>query len=46
VWDLVGGADGEVHDVSGEAAPVLAWLTGREDGASLRGEVPALPAWG
>jgi maleylpyruvate isomerase len=46
VWDLVGGVDGEPHRVSGGAAPVLAWLTGRGDGTELDGEVPALPAWG
>lgn len=46
VWDLAGGAEGEVHHVSGEAAPVLAWLTGRGDGGELDGDVPALPAWG
>jgi maleylpyruvate isomerase len=46
VWDLVGGGDGDPHQVSGEAAPVLAWLTGRGDGAGLDGDVPALPAWG
>ncbi|HEX2130434.1 MAG TPA: maleylpyruvate isomerase family mycothiol-dependent enzyme [Actinophytocola sp.] len=43
-WDLVGGTD--VHEVSGAAAPVIAWLTGRGDGAELSGDVPALPAWG
>ncbi|HEV7648451.1 MAG TPA: maleylpyruvate isomerase family mycothiol-dependent enzyme [Actinophytocola sp.] len=46
VWDLVGGAGGEAHEVSGAAAPVLAWLTGRGDGGDLRGDVPVLPAWG
>jgi maleylpyruvate isomerase len=46
VWDLVGGADGDVHQVSGEAAQVIAWLTGRGDGAELDGDVPVLPAWG
>lgn len=46
VWDLVGGAAGDVHDVSGRAAAVLAWLTGRGDGGELAGDVPALPAWG
>jgi maleylpyruvate isomerase len=46
VWDLVGGAEGEPHEVSGAAAPVLAWLTGRGDGAELDGDVPVLPAWG
>jgi maleylpyruvate isomerase len=43
-WDLVGGTD--VHEVSGEAVPGIAWLTGRGDGAELSGEVPVLPAWG
>ncbi len=46
VWDLVGGGDGDAHPVSGPAAPVLAWLTGRDDGAELEGDVPVLPAWG
>jgi len=47
VWDLIGGTDGaDLHEVSGEAAPVIAWLTGRGDGAELSGNVPALPAWG
>lgn len=44
VWDLVGGT--HVHEVSGEAAPVIAWLTGRGDGAELAGDVPVLPPWG
>ncbi|WP_260194892.1 maleylpyruvate isomerase family mycothiol-dependent enzyme [Actinophytocola gossypii] len=43
-WDLVGGT--EVHEVSGAAVPVIAWLTGRGDGAELTGDVPVLPAWG
>ena len=46
VWDLVGGADGSVHEVSGTAPAVLAWLTGRGDGRELAGDVPVLPAWG
>jgi maleylpyruvate isomerase len=46
VWDLVGGADAEVRRVSGKAASVLAWLTGRGDGRELDGDVPVLPAWG
>ncbi|MGH3875666.1 MAG: maleylpyruvate isomerase family mycothiol-dependent enzyme [Actinophytocola sp.] len=46
VWDLVGGLEGEPHPVSGKAAPVLAWLTGRGDGQQLDGDVPVLPAWG
>nr|WP_281257456.1 maleylpyruvate isomerase family mycothiol-dependent enzyme [Actinophytocola xinjiangensis] len=45
VWDLVGGG-GTVHEVTGEAAEVIGWLTGRRDGSTLRGEVPDLPAWG
>ncbi|WP_285639300.1 maleylpyruvate isomerase family mycothiol-dependent enzyme [Lentzea sp. NBRC 102530] len=31
--------------VSGSASAVLAWLTGRSDGAGLRGELPELPDW-
>jgi maleylpyruvate isomerase len=46
VWDLVGGAAGSAHEVSGPAPAVLAWLTGRGDGQELAGDVPALPAWG
>jgi maleylpyruvate isomerase len=46
VWDLGGGAGGSVHDVSGAAAAVLGWLTGRGDGRELAGDVPTLPAWG
>jgi len=45
VWDLVGG-DETVHEVSGEAAAVIGWLTGRRDGSPLTGDVPVLPAWG
>jgi len=44
-----GGAAGPVT-VSGLACWVLAWLTGRDDGAALSvaggGPVPAMPAWG
>jgi maleylpyruvate isomerase len=32
-----------VYEVAGPAEAVLAWLTGRGDGAELSGEVPALP---
>jgi maleylpyruvate isomerase len=31
--------------VSGSASAVLGWLTGRTDGAGLRGELPELPDW-
>jgi maleylpyruvate isomerase len=31
--------------VIGLAAPAIAWLTGRSDGADLTGEVPVLPVW-
>jgi maleylpyruvate isomerase len=46
VLDLTGGAGEDARPVSGEAAAVLAWLTGRGDGGDLTGEVPDLPAWG
>jgi maleylpyruvate isomerase len=42
VWE-VAGSDDEVYEVAGPAEAVLAWLTGRGDGAELSGEVPALP---
>ena len=45
-WELVNGRDDPVHDVEGDAADVVAWLTGRADGSALRGDVPVLPAWG
>ncbi|MFL6124308.1 maleylpyruvate isomerase family mycothiol-dependent enzyme [Actinophytocola sp.] len=45
-WDLAGGHDDRTYEVAGPAADVVAWVTGRGDGASLRGEVPVLPAWG
>ncbi|MFC4859049.1 maleylpyruvate isomerase family mycothiol-dependent enzyme [Actinophytocola glycyrrhizae] len=46
VWDLVNGGEEPRHDVTGDAATALAWLTGRSDGTGLRGDVPVLPAWG
>lgn len=46
VWDLTGGLDDRVHEVAGSAADAIAWLSGRGDGAGLRGDVPVLPAWG
>lgn len=45
-WDLVGAREEATYEVAGPAADVIAWLTGRGDGAALRGDVPALPAWG
>jgi maleylpyruvate isomerase len=45
-WDVVGGRGGEVHEVTGGPAEVLAWLTGRSEGEGLRGDVPRLPPWG
>jgi maleylpyruvate isomerase len=45
VWHL-GGHDDQAHEVTGAAADVLAWLSGRGDGTTLRGVVPELPAWG
>ena len=42
-----GGEHGDrTYEVAGPAAEVLAWLTGRDDGAGLSGDVPVLPAWG
>jgi maleylpyruvate isomerase len=46
VWDLVNGRDDARRDVSGAAADVVSWLTGRGDGSALRGDVPVLPSWG
>jgi maleylpyruvate isomerase len=46
VVDLTGGDAGDARQVSGDAAAVLAWLTGRGDGHELAGDVPDLPAWG
>lgn len=31
--------------IMGFAAPAIAWLTGRADGADLTGDVPPLPTW-
>lgn len=41
-WAL---GDGEAVLLSGSAAAVVAWLTGRSDGADLDGQVPELPDW-
>jgi maleylpyruvate isomerase len=41
-WDVTADED-RVHEVAGPAVAVLAWLTGRGDGAELSGDVPVLP---
>ncbi len=45
-----GGATYEVSgggaEVSGSAADLLAWTTGRSRGDGLTGDLPDLPAWG
>ncbi|OLF09881.1 maleylpyruvate isomerase family mycothiol-dependent enzyme [Actinophytocola xanthii] len=41
-WEVTADDD-EVHEVAGPATAVLAWLTGRDDGAELSGDVPVLP---
>ncbi|PRY42223.1 maleylpyruvate isomerase family mycothiol-dependent enzyme [Umezawaea tangerina] len=44
-WELnTAGTDSSVT-ISGDAADVLGWLTGRHDGARLSGDVPKLPSW-
>lgn len=45
-WDLADAREDRTHEVAGPASDVLAWLTGRGDGATLRGDLPPLPAWG
>jgi maleylpyruvate isomerase len=45
-WDVTGGAAGPVHEISGDAAAVIGWLTSRTDGTGLTGDLPTLPAWG
>lgn len=44
-WPVNAGGAQDPPTVAGDAAAVLGWLTGRGDGAGLRGELPALPAW-
>jgi maleylpyruvate isomerase len=45
-WDI-GDADADrTYELTGPAPDVIAWLTGRGDGSTLRGDAPALPAWG
>ena len=41
----LGVASATAPRVIGLAAPAIAWLTGRTDGADLTGEVPTLPTW-
>ncbi|MGH3625589.1 MAG: maleylpyruvate isomerase family mycothiol-dependent enzyme, partial [Sciscionella sp.] len=36
---------GQPVELTGEAADALSWLTGRDDGAGLDGDVPKLPSW-
>lgn len=43
IWGLNGATNRS--SVSGSASSVLGWLTGRTDGADLRGELPELPDW-
>jgi maleylpyruvate isomerase len=43
IWTVNGPASR--NSVSGSASAVLGWLTGRTDGADLRGELPELPDW-
>lgn len=45
-WDLASDTSASSPEVSGSAADVLAWLTGRGDGSALTGGAVALPAWG
>lgn len=42
----IGARDDTAFEVAGAAADVLAWVTGRDAGEALRGDVPVLPAWG
>lgn len=41
-WTLGAGGGPEVR---GEAAEIIAWLTGRSDGAALTGDLPTPPRW-
>ena len=44
-WELNTGGAGNPATVSGTAADMIGWLTGRQDGSRLGGNVPRLPAW-
>ncbi|HEX3782282.1 MAG TPA: maleylpyruvate isomerase family mycothiol-dependent enzyme [Pseudonocardiaceae bacterium] len=41
----LGNPDDATAHLTGSAAAALGWLTGRDNGSGLSGEVPALPAW-
>jgi maleylpyruvate isomerase len=45
-WDIGDPDADRTFEVAGPASDVIAWLTGRGDGSALRGDAPALPAWG
>ncbi|MCP2258459.1 maleylpyruvate isomerase [Streptoalloteichus tenebrarius] len=45
VWEVLSPVSGNPVSVRGQAASVLAWLTGRGDGMALAGELPDLPPW-
>ncbi|QUF03234.1 maleylpyruvate isomerase family mycothiol-dependent enzyme [Actinosynnema pretiosum subsp. pretiosum] len=44
-WELPAGAGSDAPVISGGAAEVIGWLTGRGDGSGLEGRVPTLPRW-
>jgi maleylpyruvate isomerase len=44
-WELNTGGTGTAETVSGAAADMIGWLTGRQAGSRLGGNVPKLPAW-
>jgi maleylpyruvate isomerase len=45
VWELNTVGTDNSPAISGTAADVLGWLTGRHDGARLSGDTPSLPSW-
>lgn len=44
-WELNTGGTESSATVSGAAADMIGWLTGRQDGSRLSGNVPRLPSW-
>ena len=44
-WELNNAGTDSSVSVGGSAADVIGWLTGRQDGAGLSGNVPKLPTW-